>query len=80
MECVECPPTAYSLPTDASDVSGPASSSSAGNSKKHEREFAGQLCAFCHEGEDSDDPDEDPLIPVETGRAKQHYAHENCIW
>ena len=38
------------------------------------------LCAFCHEGLDSDDPDDDPLIPIETGRAKQHYAHENCIW
>lgn len=49
-------------------------------SKKHERELAEMLCAFCHEGEDSDDPDEDPLMPVETGRAKQHYAHENCIW
>ena len=38
------------------------------------------LCAFCHEGLDSDDPDYDPLVPIETGRAKQHYAHENCIW
>ena len=38
------------------------------------------LCAFCHEGLDSDDPDDDPLVPIETGRAKQHYAHENCIW
>ena len=61
-------------PSPATSPAAPASS------KKHERELAEVLCAFCHEGEDSDDPDEDPLIPIETGRAKQHYAHENCIW
>lgn len=47
---------------------------------KRERELAGMLCAFCHEGEDSDDPDEDPLMPVNTGKATQHYAHENCVY
>ena len=61
-------------PSPAASPAAPASS------KKHEREVAEVLCAFCHEGEDSDDPDEDPLIPIETGRAKQHHAHENCIW
>ena len=65
---------------EAVDPSPAASPAAPASSKKHERELAEVLCAFCHEGEDSDDPDEDPIIPIETGRAKQHYAHENCIW
>ena len=38
-----------------------------------------KVCVFCHDGEDSDDPDEDPLVPIESGQ-KQLYSHENCIW
>ena len=42
--------------------------------------YPGQvLCAFCHEGLDSDDPDDDPLMPINTGKAKQQYAHEECV-
>ena len=37
-------------------------------------------CAFCHEGEDSDDPDEDPLVEVNAGRSKPTFAHDQCLW
>jgi pyruvate/2-oxoglutarate dehydrogenase complex dihydrolipoamide acyltransferase (E2) component len=38
-------------------------------------------CAFCHEGVDSDDPDDDdPLVPVAAGRSKPTFAHENCLY
>ena len=62
-------------PLDQVDVASCASCASNKRERKDEK-----VCAFCHEGEDSDDPDDDPLVPIETGRAKQHYAHENCIW
>ena len=47
---MEVPPAAEPVPSDASVALAP--------SKKHERELAEVLCAFCHEGEDSDDPEE----------------------
>ena len=52
-------------------------------SSKREREAPSDKpqCAFCHEGEDSDDPDEDPIVEVEaTGRAKPTFAHDQCLW
>ena len=58
----------------------PGSSSSAPAPPAEKRARAPEKeCAFCHDGEDSDDPDEDPLVPIESGQ-KQLYAHENCIW
>jgi hypothetical protein len=47
---------------------------------KRERPLKDENCAFCHEGEDSDDPDEDPLVPVVTGKSTQQYAHDQCLW
>lgn len=39
-----------------------------------------ELCAFCHEGEDSDDPDDDPIVRTDTVvRKKQVYAHLECL-
>ena len=57
---------------------GSSSSTPAPPKAKRPRE-PDKVCAFCHDGEDSDDPDEDPLIPIESGQ-KQLWAHENCIW
>jgi hypothetical protein len=50
---------------------------------KREREQNRFLCAFCHEGEDSDDPDEDPLVAVDAGTEKHPkpaVAHDQCLW
>ena len=48
---------------------------------KREREEEERLCAFCHDGADSDDPDDDdPLIEVSAGRPKQTFSHENCLY
>jgi hypothetical protein len=60
-------------------VGGGSSSSTPAPPKEKRPREPDKVCAFCHDGEDSDDPDEDPLIPIESGQ-KQLYAHENCIW
>lgn len=71
---------AMAATASACPVCPPEASTSVPPEAKRERELAGEVCAFCHEGEDSDDPDEDPLIPINTGKARQQYAHENCIY
>ena len=38
-----------------------------------------RLCAYCHEGEDSDDPDDDPVIEAAIVRGKPVLAHEMCL-
>ena len=60
-------------------VGGGSSSSTPAPPKEKRPREPDKVCAFCHDGEDSDDPDEDPLIPIESGQ-KQLWAHENCIW
>ena len=49
---------------------GPAAAATAAAAakaaRKAARPFAGERCAFCHEGEDSDDPDDDLLMPINT--------------
>eukprot|EP00966_Prymnesium_polylepis_P032178 748830-Prymnesium_polylepis.1 len=48
---------------------------------KREREKrTEETCAFCHEGEDSDDPDEDPIVSTNAVvRSKPIYAHADCL-
>jgi hypothetical protein len=58
---------------------GSSSSSAAAPPAEKRPRSPDKVCVFCHDGEDSDDPDEDPLVPIESGQ-KQLYAHENCIW
>ncbi|KAL1529815.1 hypothetical protein AB1Y20_000747 [Prymnesium parvum] len=55
------------------DVEGPTS--------KRERSLqTAGVCAFCHEGEDSDDPDDDPIVLTNAiVRSKPVYAHEECL-
>lgn len=39
-----------------------------------------ELCAFCHEGEDSDDPDDDPIVRTNAVvRRKPVWAHVECL-
>ena len=47
---------------------------------KRERAGKDAKCVFCHEGEDSDDPDDDPLVSVVAGKKGKQYAHEECLW
>ena len=56
-----------------------------GSAAKRDRDAGASsepLCAFCHEGLDDDDPEDDPLVEVSTGsaRAKTTVAHEMCLW
>ena len=50
-------------------------------SKRAREDETEDKCAFCHEGIDSDDEDDDPLVLVQAaGRSKPTYVHENCLY
>ena len=64
----------------AASTGSPGGSSPASSAKpKRKRKEDEKLCAFCHEGEDSDDPDDDPIVQVPNGK-KSTPAHEMCLW
>ena len=76
---LDAPPEAEPLPAPSPEAE-PLPAPSPAESKR-DREAEDEIkCAFCHEGEDSDDPDEDPLVEVNAGRAKPTYAHDQCLW